>query len=248
MSNFVIGLIFLIIIVGISSYFRRKKKNTVVNGDVADSSRSGVRGRFARLMDAVLGRPPKKTSREFQVWAKDLDPLGSPPMSEFKEWLAALEPEEVQTLMNQVAAFGSPFEFNLVWLLDEQLDNNTQLKQTLEETVALYCMAKFKIDLVADDIQAFVALQAWEKNPNNKKQHKFNQDLFTKLVDEGLTPPAPPNLFLASDKRRQKHAVAAIQEVAKENPDAFNAALKDVVMSDKKPATAAQPQPAAVTV
>lgn len=206
-------------------------------------SRSGVSGWFMGSMDRILGRAQKKSPQEFQAWAEGLEPLGSPPVSELKQWLAASSPQDVQKLMNQATAFGSGLNFDIAWLLDQQLENDAQLKQRLEETMAFYCLAHFKATLVADELKVFMAWQAWQKNPLSKQQYEFSQNLFTKLVDEGLTPPAPSNLFLASNKLRQKHAIAAIRQVAEQKKDAFNAALKEVVLSDTKPAPAPPPQP-----
>ncbi len=250
MSYFTIGLILLLIMA--SSYYRRKARKTdqkVVLDDrfaLVTPYRSGASGGFMRWWDRMRGRQQKKTPKEFIAWVESLEPSGNPMVTELKNWLATLEPKEIHQLMNQVAAFGAPFDFDLVWLLDGQVHSNLQLKQALEETVVWYCLANSNINLVADDIQAFIVFQAWQKDPNNKKQQQFSQQLFAKLVDEGLAAPAPADLFLASNKRRQKHAVEAIQEAAKQHPDAFNTALKVVVLSDKQPALTLQPAPVTV--
>ena len=251
MSYFTIGLILFLVLAAF--YYRskagRKHKKAGVDDRFAlvTPRRTGMSGAFMRWWDRMRGVQQKKTPEDFLAWVESLEPSGSPTVTELKNWLATLEPKEIHQLMNQVADFVSPFNFDLVWLLDNQLDSNTQLKQALEETVVWYCLARSNITMVTDDIQAFIAFRTWQKDPNHKKQQQFSQQLFAKLVEEGLATSAPADLFLAPAARRQKHAVDTIHEVAKQQPDAFNAALKAVLFSDKQPTTAPTAQAVPVT-
>ena len=200
---------------------------------------------FTEWINQIRGKQ-KNSPQQFQQWAKGLEPLDTPPVTELKNWLIALDQKEMQKLMKQIELFGSIFDFDIAWLLEQQLDNNVQLKQTLNEAVAFYCLANFKANLVTDEIKAFVALQAWQKNPESKELREFSENLFAHLMEKGLLPPAPSNLYLASEEERQKHAVAVIREVAKQNPEGFNAVLKEVVAPDTEPAPAPQPPPTPV--
>jgi hypothetical protein len=149
-----------------------------------------------------------------------------------KNWLATLDAEEAETFANQVAAFSSSMNLELSWLLDQELNDDPNLKQTFEEAIALYCLANFRAAQVQEELRLFITYRAWRENPSGKGYKELTQELFAKLVDKGLAEPAPTNLFLAPNKRRQKHAESAIREAAAKDKQAFYGLLKEAIAYD----------------
>lgn len=167
---------------------------------------------------------------QLQQWFADVEPP-QVPIEEFKGWLAARNPEEAQILTKQIASFAHDANFDLSWVTEEQLDQNPQLKEALSEVVIFYCMANFKTSQFASQIKAFVIFKRWQKKPDSPELHEFSRLLFARLIDKGLVKPAPSDLFLASEKERQKYAVAAINQSAEKAQDSFNATLEEVILS-----------------
>ena len=189
-------------------------------------------------------------AQQFNEWVagapleKRIDPL-SRSAKGMKSWLASLEAEERDIFTKQVAAFTSDLNFELGWLVDQELENDPDLKQAMEEVVALYCLANFKALLLQDELRAFIILQAWQEEPTRKEYQEFNQKLFTKLVGKGFAEAAPSDLLLAGEKEREKYAVQAIRQAYQENRKAFKAIAKEIMAEDDSvPADdALQPEP-----
>lgn len=191
-------------------------------------------------------KKPSVSGEKFQKWGTCLKPP-QVPAQDLKSWLASLPPQEAQNLTDQVVAFGVPLEFKLAWLTEQELDYNLELKQALEEVVAFYCLASFKGSQIRHDIEAFLTFQNWQENPTGKQEREFGQRLFGRLMEKGLVPPTPGDLFLGGEAERLEHAEASILEAAKKKPKAFNRTLKEVVLSFEQKEPAEQAEPAVAT-
>ena len=134
-------------------------------------------------------------------------------------WLAGLSSESASRLAGELTPFCHSQNLNLAWLFDPKAD--AELKTDLEEIVMLYSLAVWK----GHRLQPLAAFQAWQAAPYQKENRAFTQQLYTRLVADGLAS-APGELLLASDKAREAHAIQAIQAAAVENRAAV---LKRVV-------------------
>jgi hypothetical protein len=192
------------------------------------------------LLKLGIGRR-KKEAQRFREWVASLP--GVP--KAFTTWLEGLSPQEAETFAQRVASFGSGLKVNLAWLLDEQMDNDPELKQEVEKAMALYCQAYWKAAVAQDDVEAFATFQAWQEAPGKHKE--LSQRLFARLAEDGLVS-APSELYLASEKERQAHAVQAIRDFAEKDRPAFNAILKEELDSLRRgPDTSASAAPASAT-
>lgn len=149
-----------------------------------------------------------------------------------KNWLTSLDAAESEIFTEQVAAFTSNLNFELGWLVDQELEDQPDLKKTLEEAVSLYCLANFKALLVQDELRTFISFKAWQESPTHEEYLELTQRIFSKLVEKGVAQAAPSELLLASEEEREEHAVLQIRNVLKENREIFNAVFKEVIAED----------------
>jgi len=188
--------------------------------DTAKEATGRARGWLGRLR---IGRRKKEAGR-FREWAAGLPGV----TKAFAAWLEGLSPQEAETFAQRVASFGSGLKVNLAWLLDGQMDTDPELKPQVEKAMALYCQAYWKAAVAQDDVEAFAAFQAWQEAPNKHKE--LSQRLFARLADDGLVS-APSELYLAPEKERQAHAAGAVRDFAEKDRPAFNAILKEELVS-----------------
>ena len=237
--------------------FNKKSNGTAPDTESAPELENEKPPLTSRVTEVLNGWPlfnknknENNLAQQFNEWVagapleKRIDPL-SRSAKGMKSWLASLEAEERDIFTKQVAAFTSDLNFELGWLVDQELENDPDLKQAMEEVVALYCLANFKALLLQDELRAFIILQAWQEEPTRKEYREFNQKLFTKLVEKGFAEAAPSDLLLAGEKEREKYAVQAIRQAYQENRKAFKAIAKEMMAEDDSvPADdALQPEP-----
>ena len=131
-----------------------------------------------------------------------------------------LAEDDLVSFVRRLYALCSSFDFDLVWLLDPETNKiiDEPSRQTMGEIVLLCCSAGWKADQVQDSIKVFVNLQKWLARPFAKQYEEFNQQLFTKLLAEGLVAAPPLELFLAPEEEREAYSMKAIRDlIAQEN-------------------------------
>lgn len=175
-------------------------------------------------------KQPEEPLEQLQEWFANVEPP-QVPIEELKSWLATRHLQEAQRLTKDIARFTDDVNFDLSWVTEEHLERNPQLKEALSEAVIFYCIANFKASQVGLQIRAFVTFKQWQKNPSSPELREFSRLLFARLIDKGLVSPVPPELFLASEKERQKYAEAAINQSAETAQDSFNSILDSVILS-----------------
>lgn len=194
----------------------------------------------SRITDALarlLGDKEEETGEKFKEWwgglslaqRKQLYHRLPEQLGELTNWLALLDVEEAKIFADQVRTFSESQNFELSWLLNEELNNEPELKEAFEEAVTLYSLAYFRVLQVEEELRLFITFRAWQENFSAKGSQELTQDLFAALVEKGLAAPAPTKLFLAENKRRQKHAESAIRQAADKDKKAFYAILKEVM-------------------
>jgi len=206
------------------SVTNRAGKISKAAGDRAGELYGGLRGRWKLVTDK------RNLAKQYKQWVGDSAfasrtklYAGMPQKAEeFSGWLAKLEPKEIEAFSNKVALFCAGLNFDLAWLTSTQLDQDPELKQTVEDSILLYSLAYWRATQVQRDVKSFLAFQAWSAAP---KQHKkFTYQLYNVLLEKGMAT-VSPTLYLASEKERFDEAVKAIRKAAEEDRGAFLKAL-----------------------
>lgn len=169
----------------------------------------------------------------FQSWMtadNDID-------DEFKTWISEFSDSEIKTLLAQLTLHCAELDMELEWLFGEEAFNQ-ELRAALRNITLAYLMSHMIAARAAEDVQAFKAYQAFNKNP--KKHIEFGNLFYTKLVDNGIVSVSTANLLTNSNKKRQKHIISTIEQVAIDKPKDFHDTLKAVVdeMDPEKQKTA----------
>jgi len=149
--------------------------------------------------------------------------------AEFKalaKWLQTLPSIEAELFSKQLIEFCNVRNFNVLWLVENNLEDDLALKEVLEQAVLSFGVAYWHTAQVQDDLQAFILLREWLNAPNKSEHSQLTQQLFTKLIEQGLTDSPPASLFLASESERQIYIVDAIGKVVEQDKQAVMATLK----------------------
>ncbi len=159
-------------------------------------------------------------------------------------WFASLTPEQFKVLRNDLTAFCANLGFDLVWLVEQAPFKPADLEQTGKTIVTHYCRAVRAAVLVHEEMKVLQRYQDFLANPTSKQNLAFGQQLYARLVDEKLTPAAPPELLMATEQERQHFALQAIQAASAAHEVAFSRVLKTVelgALSTPTPAREAGP-------
>lgn len=175
----------------------------------------------------------------FQSWMTADDDFDD----ELKTWLGERSESEMKTLLAQLALHCAESGMELEWLFGEEAFNEA-LRAALRKITLAYLTSHMIAAQAAEDAQAFKAYQAFNNKP--KKHAEFGNLFYTRLVDNGIASVSTANLLTNSNKKRQKHIISTIQQVAIDKPKAFHDTLKAVVHDmDPKNQKSAQVEPAA---
>ncbi len=175
----------------------------------------------------------RKELAQFRTWIAGLSGVDKA----FVAWLQDLSPEDARAFAQAVSDFSSSLNVERAWLLDGRMDADPELEKSVQEAVALYCMAYWKTTQVQDDVQAFAVFQDWQAAPRKRRHRELTQKLFARLVEDGVVS-VPSEIYLASVRKRKAYVVQAIRDFAEKDRPAFNAILKQVLAA---PAPAPKP-------
>lgn len=200
----------------------------------------GLRGRLR------FRNHTRDLAKQFKQWvaeaalAKRVELYGALPASAdgFAVWLSELSDKDLDSFTQRVAQFCASLNFNLAWLTDPQVSREPEIKKAVEDAVLLYSVTLWRANNVQQDVQAFFAYQAWLAHPG--RHSAFGQQLLGKLMERGAVT-ITSDQYLASEKERQAHAMAAIRKVAEEDHEAFHAALREVMIGGEAAPAAATP-------
>jgi hypothetical protein len=184
------------------------------------------------LYQRVRGKSQKDALARLREWLTKIASENKSP-DDFVSWLTSLSDKEIEALNKKLASFGNYLNFELDWLLSSELENDPQIRQALSEVVLFHSLALWKASQVQDDIEAFVILRDWQKNPLKRGHETLNQQLFAELVKQGLASTPPPELFLATEKERQAFIIDNIEQAISNDKQAVSALLKELKASEQ---------------
>jgi len=222
-------IIFLLVILVLLILFAlrpRKRKPPLV--DMVETVTPDVFGRLRgswRSWRGAMTTQPSSATQQLQTWATQNLAEASP----LREWLLALTWDEMLSVSARLNTFCSDLGFELDWLFDPVLQDNLELSSVMTEIVTAYCTAVWRAVLVRDDIHAYKSLLAFEKQPEDRKNREFGQHLYAQMVAIGFAPVMPPELALAAAEERDTYVLAAIHQVAQQDPVVFKQTLREVI-------------------
>jgi hypothetical protein len=180
-----------------------------------------------QLRNSLDRKQEPQAVQAFAQWAATS--LGHEPA--LQAWIAALPAPALQALVDQVATFCAEMNLNLAWLVEGRLGEEPVLQQAAHEIVVAYCSACWKAVAAQPEVQLFDTYQRLLQDPTNRRHRALSQQLYAQLIEQGLAAAPPPSdLVLASESQRQSYAIEAIQQAAQQNPQAFKATLKAVLL------------------
>jgi hypothetical protein len=136
-------------------------------------------------------------------------------------WVAGLTDDEFNHFQQQVQASCSTMNIDLTWLNEQPLNNDPTLLTTVQRIVLLVVHAQQEAASVQTDLRAFQIYRAIELHPYSYEYQPLIQQLYTQLVNAGLTAPARPEALLATEKIRVEHMLRAIEAAANADRPAF---------------------------
>ncbi|MBI3538511.1 MAG: hypothetical protein HY070_13255 [Chloroflexi bacterium] len=196
----------------------------------------GVRGRLKLITDR------RNLAKQYRQWVADMpisrrtQLLAGVPTSadNFTDWLTELNEKQVENFSNKVAQFCVGLNIDIGWLTTAQLNYDPGLKQAVEDAVLLYSLAHWHAGQVQREVKAFLAYQAWLDAPMQHKE--FGHRLHARLLSKGLVT-VEPQMYLATEKEREKDAIESIHRVAGDNTAVFTAILRDLDEPESKVAS-----------
>lgn len=147
--------------------------------------------------------------------------------SEFAGWLSGLPQEELISFIRKLDAFCAEQGFELEWVFRPELDEDRQLKRTLEGIVYLYCMSYWQVVQNQASIQAFARYLAWQSNPMSKENQELTRKVFPKLVQQKLIPEPTTEAFFFTEDEKRTYVVESVNKVADQNMPALLGILKE---------------------
>lgn len=212
-----LGLIIFVLLVGSLAIVidRRMDARDAASEEEAPAEKGGFLSRF-RKGDSV---------KLFEKWAKE----SLTKNADLKTWLASLTTEETKNLVRNLETHCRKHNLKLAWLGEELLNDEPELKSALESAVISYCQTAYDATKVQKQVELFSTLLDFKKNPNNRKYADLRQNLFTAFVEKGLADISLSEYIKTSDKEKSKKEVETLEQVAKKDRKAFNAALAEAL-------------------
>ena len=118
-------------------------------------------------------------------------------VADLKTWP---EPTQ-QTFYQQWQQYCTSLNFELSWLVEDQL-KNSPLKAKLQALALAYLADYQRAQAIQTDTQLFKRHLAWRQTLAQPKHRSLNQTLFVRLSYHKLIPPPPPEIYLAAEETR----------------------------------------------
>jgi hypothetical protein len=107
---------------------------------------------------------------QFQAWITGAHLIDRPELyvglpesvQKLTDWAARVSEEELEPLIGATERFLTDIHINLTWLLDGSLDQLPELKEPMEEAVALFALAYLRASRLADPMCRFVGSRSAE--------------------------------------------------------------------------------------
>lgn len=183
--------------------------------------------KFIRFLDPAHDRETFKAGI-----CRMVDGRSGVDVTTLRTWLDGLTLVELQRFRVKLTDFCTTLGIELSWLEHETLADRPDLQRSLIEAVSLFILSYAHGTLQREALLRRQRFQQWLKAPNQRDNQILGGKLFAALVEQGkLTP--PPDIQLASVRRRRIFASQAVREAALQDPDGFDTILASVL--DQKP-------------
>ncbi len=163
--------------------------------------------------------------QQFTQW---LNEQAEKPAQQLAERLAVLPNEQQVIFTTQVADFCSTLNFELEWLIDQKLERDPHLQAELTQVVIDYAQVQWRAMILQPDLYTFITVELWLQEPTSTAHREMARQLFNELSDRELVS-VSPNMLLASDEERVDYSVQMVRQVAKEDHQAFQSAVREVL-------------------
>ncbi len=190
-----------------------KEKATTDAGPIA-SVPPRWRERLRAIVQPVQTPPTQEeTVKRFRDWAtRDLDKE-----PDLQSWLVTLPEPGVALLIQHLVSFCQELNFELAWLLEDQVTIAPELRNAVRGAVIDYCRACRTAVPVQKQAKLFIQYQQLLKNPDNKAQQALSRTLYANLTSQGLAPTPDATFIVATEAERQQQALQVIQQTATQN-------------------------------
>lgn len=167
--------------------------------------------------------------RQLRSWAKEnqaLDPV-------VQVWIAQLSTAEMEVLLDLLQGCCLSLKWELDWLFTSQIKKAPALQSALTESVNAYARMILLSLHMEDDVRAYHAYLAFDKQPHARQQHAIVRQLYTKIYG-GNASASSPKLFrrFARTGTSYKEQVAAVQQAFERDPMRTMAAFKELLAAD----------------
>lgn len=184
----------------------------------------------ARLQGVIskLWRKPDENplAPQFRAWVESA--LGNEP--KLQAWLLALSPEQMQALVEHVAAYCEQLKVQLTWLTEQQIEVPPALKSTAQEIVVSYCTGIWKATQIKTKLQLFTKYQQLTQSTKEQQQQILQRELLARLAVQELVAIQPLAATLTGTQAEQQaKVVQAIQQVATKDWERFVAVFQNTV-------------------
>ena len=231
-------LLFLVVLAGLLEQYWRayqaEQATKVKDKDVNQSAVSGfvdhVAQWVAQLRALVQPRPQQseKMATLFHEWvARELNRD-----RDLQSWLLALPQPGIALLTEHIAAFCHEMNFDLNWLLTEQVKVAPELKQAMQAVIIDYCRACQKAVPAQQQANLFSIYQRLLQNPNGREERAWGRTLYAALVAKGLVLAPKADSPTMTEQSRQEQICTAIQQVAAKDWAQFARMLQAAVTPD----------------
>ncbi len=174
---------------------------------------------------SLVNKQPADLPQRFREWAVE-----SMDDAAVKDWLNALSDDGLKAYTKHLSGFCSDMGFELVWLVEKQLENRDHnLAEVTQGIVLYYCQACQQAATCQEELEVFKQILSLEQNPTGRKNRTFGEKLLARMVEAGLVTTSTSEFISASAQERQEIIVEAINEAASKDQAALNRLVREVL-------------------
>lgn len=145
-------------------------------------------------------------------------------------WLLALSPEQLQVLVEHLAAYCEQLKVKLTWLTERQLDVAPVLKSTTQEIVVAYCTGLWKATQIKSKLELFIKYQQFTQLTTEQQQQILQRELLARLALQDLVVvQSIAATLIGTETERQAKVIQAIQQVATQDWERFMTIFQNTI-------------------